>query len=140
MSSVLQPWMEELSWKEQTVILCALRGSDSHGSPDMKAITRWIRRVALKNAAPSQTFMRDEGFPEIYEIAEKRPLILDMLHVHFLSHMMHALQVIGYRHPDAVVANRACHAYYQICEYLHVGAELNAAMRLRLRDEVEMPA
>lgn len=135
---VVRLWLlENCSWKEQTVILCALRGADSAGSPEIKAITRWIRRTVLENAAPNKTFMRDEGFPSLADLAEKSPLVLDMLPVHFLSHLMHAMQVIGERHPDVDIAERASKAYRDLCDYLHLVPESSEAMDNRLADEVD---
>ena len=135
MNHVVKEWLAECSWKEQTVVLCALRGTDTSGSPELKAMTRWIRRVALHNAAPRKTFMREEPFLRIKEAAETRPLIFDMLPVHFLGHLTHAFEVIGYRHPEKAVGEQAITAYYDLCEYLHVNPESGEQMALRLKDE-----
>lgn len=137
MTSVVQAWLaEKCSWKEQTVVLCALRGTDTRGSPELKAITRWIRRVALYNAAPNKTFMKDEGFPSIREIVETTPLILDMLPVHYLGHLMHALQVIGCHHFHFEASMLAAQGYLDLCEYLHVNPETETQMTKRLEDEL----
>ena len=136
MSSVLQDWVTKLSWKEQTVLLCCLRGPDSGGSPEIKAIIRWIRKRVLENAAPSKTFMRDEMLTAIEEIAQQSPLILDMLPVHFFSHFLHALEVIAYRHPHHTTQSIAMSMYEDLCEYLHIEPEKRWAMTVRLKDEV----
>ena len=136
MGSVVQEWLESCSWKEQTVVLCALRGTDSGGSTVVKSMTRWIRRKSLHNAAPDKTFMREEGFPRIRDAAETKPLDFDMLPAHFLGHLMHALEVIGYSHPDEPTSWIAKTAYLDLCEYLHLNPESEEQMSDRLRDEL----
>jgi len=130
--SVLQDWVQKLSWKEQTVLLCALRGPDHAGSPEIKGWVRWIRRRVLNNAAPNKTFMQVDRFKTIREIADLNPLALDMLPVHYVGHFAHALQIIGYRTADAV----ASEAYLSLCDYLHLKPESIEDMTRRLADEV----
>lgn len=136
-NNVLQDWVSDnLTLKMQTVLLCALRGPDANGSPDLKAWTRWIRSIVLKNAAPNKTFMRQDSFVGIDVIAQRMPLALDLLPVHYFSHLMHALQVIGYEHPDPGIAVTARVAYYQLADYLHLLPESKDMMHLRLSDEL----
>ncbi len=99
-------------------------------------MTRWIRRTSLNNAAPHKTFMRDEGFPRVKDVAEDTPIAFDMLPVHFLGHLMHALEVIGYRHPHSPTARDAWEAYCDLCEYLHLNPESEEQMLNRLKDEL----
>ena len=137
MTSVLNEWVtESCSWKEQTVLLCALRGTDANGSPALKAWTRKIRGEVLYNAAPNKTFMQQTSLVSFRDIAENYPLLLDMLPVHFLGHLMHACQVLGLRHPVEPTRRVFWEAYVDLCDYLHVNAETATEMRLRLKDEV----
>ena len=134
--SVLLSWLsDKCSWKEQTVVLCALRGPDSGGSPEVKSLVRWIRRVSLKNAAPDKTFMQVSPLESVFELAENKPLVLDMLPVHFLCHLMHAFQVISHRHSDFHIRVIAATAYDDLCDYLHVVPENERLMTIRLQDE-----
>jgi hypothetical protein len=136
-NSVVQSWVTTCcTWKEQTVLFCALRGPDNNGSPELKSWTRWIRSIVLQNAAPNKTFMQRGDTWGIAALAYQRPLVFDMLPVHFLTHFMHALQVIGCRHPDSDVTTVALTAYGELCEYLHVRPELDQQMTARLQDEV----
>ena len=88
----------------------------------------------MENAAPKKTFMRPEDPISFRQIADDKPLLLDMLPVHYLSHLMHALQVIAYRNNDLT----ALRAYEDLCEYLHLGLESPEVMKKRLSDEVEV--
>jgi hypothetical protein len=137
--SVLQPWVtERCTWKMQTVLMCALRGPDAGGDPEIKDAVRWIRRVVLWNAAPHKTFMRGVTLPSFAEIAERNPLALDMLPVHFIGHLMHAFEVIAYRYPDEMEKRAAWLRYWELCEFLHVAPEPRDAFEARLADEIEM--
>ncbi len=138
-NSVLKDWVvEKCSWKEQTVLLCALRGADFNGSPELKAWTRKIRREVLANAAPGKTFMQQEAILSFKFIADRYPLKLDMLPVHFLSHLMHACQVLGAYHPQYPTRHLFMDAYIDLCDYLHVNPENVAAMAERLKDEIDI--
>lgn len=134
---VIQDWVyNRCSWKEQTVLFCALRGPDIGGTPALKSWVRFIRRNVLKNAAPNKTFMREENIMDIKAIADTIPLALDMLTVHFLSHLMHALQIIGIRCSDFEEASVAVNAYRSLVEYLHLEPESLENMNNRLKDEI----
>lgn len=134
--TVVQKWVTQYcTWKEQTVLFCAMRGPDAGGSGFVKLVTRWLRSVVLKNAAPHKTFMGDTNFLRISEIADHDPLCLDMLPVHFLGHLMHAMQVVGLRHPEWEAKGRAWEAYSDLCNFLHINPETVQQMNMRLKDE-----
>jgi|SRR6185295_865856 len=135
-TSVLQNWLELCTWKEQTVLLCALRGTDAAGTPELKAWVRWLRSIILKNAAPNKTFMKPELLTHFEVIAAYTPLCLDMLPVHYLTHLMHALQVIANRHPLLDISKRAYRAYHDLVNYLHLKPESSEEMFIRLKDEI----
>lgn len=135
--SVVQDWVtNNCSWKEQTVLFCAIRGPDAGGSPQLKSWTRFIRRNVLQNAAPNKTFMRQEMPEQILILAGNHPLIFDMLPVHYFGHLLHALQVIAYRCDDGHVSGFADIAYRQLCAYMHLNPETSEEMTERLKDEV----
>ena len=133
---VLKDWLKNLTFKEQTVLLCILRGTDSGGSDEIKSWIRLIRRTVLKNAAPNKTFMRKEDVSRFLYIEKHNPLILDMLPVHFLSHLMHAVEIIGYKHPDNDTRDFFWLAYRDLCDYMHINPETREQMNNRLNDEL----
>ena len=137
MSSVLQEWVAECcSWKEQTLMLTGLRGTDANVSEDIKAWTRWIRRTVLNNAAPAKKFMRDVPLRTLADIAEHDQSKIDMLPVHFYTHLMHTLEVISLRHPDVLIMQRAAQGYADLVAYLHLQPEFHGDMIRRLSDEM----
>lgn len=136
--SVVQDWLSSLTWKQQTVLFCALRGPDIGGSPEVKLMVRWIRSSILENAAPHKTFMKETDFKDISEIADEKPLCFDMLPTHFLGHLMHAFQVIGEFHPVEDRSKKSMKAYHDLCEYLHLNPETKEQMTSRLSDETAL--
>lgn len=135
-ASVLQPWVETCSWKEQTVLLCSLRGPDISGNQDIKEWVRFIRRNTLMNADPKTSFMVPSDPPSIFSIGEKYPRVFDSLPLHFITHFLHGLQILACRHPDNGIGVTARQAYSEMCDYMHVNPEWCSEMTERLKDEV----
>jgi hypothetical protein len=51
MSSVMQPWVQRLSWMQQSVLLTSLRGPDGLRKDHIsKLLIRWLRRCVLYSA------------------------------------------------------------------------------------------
>lgn len=135
--SAVKSWLSTISWKQQTVLFCALRGPDIGGSPEVKLMVRWIRSVVLENAAPGKTFMKETEFPDIAQLAEEKPLVFDMLPTHFMGHLLHAFQVIGNSvFIEKAHSKKAKKAYLDLCDYLHVNPESLHQMTDRLADEI----
>jgi hypothetical protein len=100
-NSVFQPWLTTISRKMQTVIVTGLRGCDGLTKFDpSKHISRSIRMAALKNADTTTTYMKHDLFEELLEANKKFVADLDRYPVHFVLHMMHACEILGYKHPD----------------------------------------
>lgn len=134
--NVVQGWVTNLSWKEQTVLLCGLRGPDFGATEEVKQITRWIRSVVLHNAAPEKPFMKEKTFERIKLLAEQKTFCLDFLTVHFFSHLVETFKIIAYRHPDKDVSTKALLAYKDLCEHMNLHPETKEEMTKRLLDEV----
>lgn len=133
---VVQGWLATCSWKEQTTVLCGLRGPDAAPSPYIKAWVRWLRWAVVQNADNSDRFMQVEPRYSFLEIEKKWPDALNALPVHYLAHLMHALEIIGYRHDRVEPGIIAKEAYLELCRYLHVRPENGPEMEERLRDNV----
>lgn len=111
-------------------MLLALRGCDTvakHGPG--KDVTRALRRVVLKNAMKvSESFMvNDKPVPPALDQGA-----VDGAPHHWLMHLIHAAEIVGYRHPDDEL-RRAWRAWYEdACAQLHMNPETQEQMRLRL--------
>lgn len=132
MSSVLQPWLENIPIRMQSTLLLGLRGPDTHACPNVKIICRWLRGLAFKPGNPDncREFMGDA--PE--RIREKSVVAkeLEFCSQHFYSHLMHALEVVAYRHPYLSVASLAFGLFEDMCVLMHLPPESAEKFEARL--------
>ncbi|MCK5321175.1 hypothetical protein KAJ38_01230 [Candidatus Pacearchaeota archaeon] len=128
---VLLDWMCELSWKQQSAVLSSLRGPDNSYSPNFKRINKWMRRITQNDADASSSYMKDEGLPSIEEL--KRDI--EFCNVHYLSHLLQGLEIVGYNYPDSRVAEAAIKCYEGLVHrVLHLNPETKEQLEYRLRD------
>jgi hypothetical protein len=93
-SSVLQPWVESLSLKKQTVLIGVIRAPDTVFTLNLKRVTVWQRAVILIDADPMTGFMHKALcdlplFEQIDREFERLPL-------HAAHHILLGMQVIAY--------------------------------------------
>ncbi len=130
---VLLDWMSNLSWKQQSVILLALRGPDNHYSPNLKKISRWIRSITQNNADPTHSYMKIVDLPSIKEFEDE----YYFCSTHYSLHLLFALEIIGYKHPDKNVASTALKYYLSLVDDVyHLKPETIHDLDKRLRDKV----
>lgn len=133
MKSVLQDWVMELTLMEQGTLVCAMRGGD--GLPKehpTKAIVRAMRGAVMNMAWP-------RGRPgEVLFAAAVVPATapnLDDAPHHFVMHLIHAVEVLGYRHPNTHLRTSWLRLYVDLCMKLHLTPENINQMTERLRGE-----
>ena len=137
MSSVVKEWLSsnDVSWKQQTVVLAILRGCDGQSKYDVsKKFTRKLRNAILNNAAEETTsFMKDDmTLKEVREFAEDA----DKYPMHFIMHLCHACEIIGFKHPDIETRIWFYDSYLIIVDALHLRPENEQECDFRLRDGV----
>ncbi len=127
--SVCQDWVHELTFMQQSVLLCALRGPDGiRKNHPVKVLCRWLRRCVLLSAFDrralwnpyeggggsftGQCRQRDTNLDDgadraevwvIRDVDHAFDLYLesvDELPHHFQLHFMHAAEILGYKFPD----------------------------------------
>lgn len=130
---VIQDWVQALTWKEQSSILTSIRGSDHSFDPRLRSLVRWIRRVTLHDADVNGVFVKHGELPKLKELKE----LLEYQSVHFVSHLMHTLEVIGYKASGELTRNTGLLYYTAICELLHCNVETKDQMDERLKDNRE---
>lgn len=130
---VIQDWVQELTWKEQSSILTSIRGNDQSFDPRMRSLVRWIRRVTLHDADVNGVFVKHGDLPLIKDLKQ----ILEYQSVHFVSHLMHTLEIIGYKAVDDTTRNTGVLYYSAICDMLHCNMETKEQMNKRLEDNRE---
>lgn len=130
---VVRPWLCDLTYKQQTVLLSAIRGCDGAGKEDLsKKFVRAYRSVLLFNAAPGAgQFMH----PSIQvEDIEKFLNSLDHYPMHWLMHFTHAVEIVGYNHPQKDIRNWWYNLYLGIVSALHLLPESFSENNARLQD------
>ncbi len=129
---VLQDWMGELPWKQQSVILSSLRGPDTHRPENVKKVTRWLRVITQNNADSSTDYMKDIGLPEFEPLRTE----LEFCTVHYFCHLMHTFEIIGYNHPDRSIRETSRDFYYGLVNALHLNPEVKDQLEKRLADKI----
>ena len=64
-----------------------------------------------------------------------KPSAFDHLPLHWSTHVMHALEVIAYRHPDPSVASDAYALYEKMVRSFHLPVESREQMITRLSED-----
>lgn len=132
--SVIQSWVNELTFKQQTVLLSSLRGCDGIYKEDLsKPLIRALRAVILKNAEMRSSVFMNGSIDEttVNKFAED----FDQYCLHFVMHLIHAVEIIGYKHPEHSVRLQFCKAYYRLAEALHLLPETPHHLEIRLADK-----
>ena len=134
MISVVQDWLRECSFKQQTVLLTAIRGCD--GLPKghtIKKVVRSYRSIILKNADTSTTFMK---FRLEEDDIKNFTSNIDHLPIHYITHFMHGCEIVGYYHPDLEIRYYWKELYFGLCNALHLNPETKKENAWRLRDNL----
>lgn len=129
---VQHSWLNDIPWKMQTVINQGLRAPDTHFCKNIKIVCRWMRGIVLQNADKNHTFMCDKKKMPTYEELEHE---LNYCSVHFATHFLYALEIIGQMHPDRCVQDIAF-GYYEsiVCGLWHFNIETEIELKTRLAD------
>jgi hypothetical protein len=142
MKSILQDWVMELGLRHQGVLLTVVRGCDTAPKDDpSKLFTRCIRAVILNahcgDPAKARTFIEAVS-PEIqsqrFHAFRKN---LDHYPHHYVMHALHALEIIGYKHPDQRQREEFKFFYLILCRGLHVNPETEDQLNERLNADEE---
>lgn len=131
--NVVQEWASELPFRMQTVMLSALRGCDGIPKEDVsKKITRKFRgcllRSAHKDISP-KSFMHDG-----LEDGDLATFFKGMDHypTHWLFHLLHATEIMGYYHPIQEVSGFWRWFYLTAVDSLHLMPESKSDLENRL--------
>lgn len=144
MGSVLKDWVMELGLRHQGVLLTVVRGCDTAPKDDpSKLFTRCIRGVilnchcgdAVKAVSSFIEKVTDDELVHRFNAFRKN---LDHYPHHYVMHVVHAVQIIGYTYPsDDVTRAIWCRFYETLCRGLHVPPESPEMMDRRLNADEE---
>lgn len=158
--SVLQDWTNALSFMMQSVLICAVRGPDGiRKDHPVKVLIRFLRRSFMICAfdgkvrwspyepgggsftGPLHLRNPDGGEDHPYEHGHIDKFIeiylrhVDELPHHFQLHLMHAAEILGYKHPDDDVRRFWFTFYRAIVNDAHLKPEPEDVMDKRLGDQ-----
>lgn len=136
MPSVLQDWVQGISFKKQTVMIGAIRCPDVVHPLSLKRITVWIRNTVLRNADPLSGFMHGalSGELPLLETVDRE---FERLHLHTAHHIMLAMEVIGFEHPESEVRDNAWKFYSDCVRAQHLNPETRGQYESRYTDRTD---
>lgn len=146
MPSILKTWVENLGLRQQGVLLTVIRGCDTAPKDDpSKLFTRCIRDVLLNahcgDAKKAATFIQHVEPQELHSRFTAFRKNLDHYPHHYIAHVLHAIEIIGFLHPDENISMVWLGFYLTLCRGLHVRPETFEDMQERLNaDEVTFAA
>lgn len=153
--SVLQEWVQDLTMMQQTVLLTAIRGPD--GLPKyggVKMLLRWYRRCVLLSAIDGKVLENPidsnggsftgpslTGEDDL-DPWQERMLVhvnaylreLDAIPHHYQLHFMHAVEILGYKHPVQEIGLWWEHLYVRLVNDMHLHPESEEELDSRLGD------
>lgn len=141
MKSILQDWVQNLGLRHQGVLLSAVRGCDVVSRhDDVKLLCRCLRAELLvphcgdvtKSVSYIQQCDGDELFRRMNGVVKDH----DALPYHYLMHLVHASEIIGYKSPS----NQRtfwCGFYVSMCHKMHMHPETESELDHRLDADEE---
>lgn len=144
MQSVLQDWVMELNLREQGTILTALRGCDlapkewdekgEVKDTQIRRLTAWLRNTCM-NAADEREIDHPGGFMQSKLPQPFKPSGIMHYPAHWVLHLMHAFEIVGYLHPEQKIAIDALSIYVSIVSSMHLHYESKMEMQERLSED-----
>lgn len=155
MPFVMQTWTASLPMMQQTVLLENTRGPDTiakyHPS---KFLLRWYRRCILISALDGEIISnpydpRGGSFtgpayqnrnvphdwrPKMDLLVDSYLQTIDELPHHFALHFMHAVQILGYKHPNELTREWWHSVYMRLVNDMHLKPESVHDLNERLGD------
>lgn len=141
--SVLQEWVADLPLRFQGTLLTAVRGCDDEpkqwtatGFSDSagRRTTAFIR-YCFMNPADVREVDIPGAFFQSEPPADFKPSEFGHLPQHWYAHVMHALEIIGYCHPDDEIRPKARAMYERMVHSLHLNPERLPQLYERLTED-----
>jgi hypothetical protein len=141
--SILQDWVQELGLRHQGVLLAIVRGCDVVQKENItKSLSRAIRGFILNPHCEDLT--KAKSFMEFVNNIELQHRIdnffdagFDHYPAHFVLHLFHAVEILGYKHPNNEVCEVFNKFYIKACKKMHVNYESEEQLDFRLNlDEI----
>lgn len=128
MKSVLQDWVIELGLRHQGVLLTSVRGCDTAPKNDpSKDLQRCLRETFINcfcgDSTKSLSFIEKVSDDELQNRMKAFADSHDEYPHHYVMHIIHASEIIGWYHPNSLTASRWNTFYRTMCKKMHVNSE-----------------
>lgn len=137
--SVLKDWVCNLPLREQGTLLTAIRGCDLTPKFPLESIERTITafvRCAVMNPFDEREIDREIGCFMQTKLPENwKASTFGHYPLHYVMHLVHSLEIIGYRCPDIEFSEQALRAYQKFVKSFHLNFETEAEMEERLSED-----
>ena len=146
---VLQDWVLDLTYMQQSVLIAGVRGPDGiRKDHPTKVLCRWLRRCFLISAFDGVALLdpyapgggsftgpcRTNTVTDLEHALELYLRSIDELPHHFQLHFMHSAEILGYKHPDTTIREWWHQCYLTIVNDAHLHPETEEEMDKRLGD------
>lgn len=150
MPSVMLDWVSNLSYMQQSVLITAVRGADGIPKTHVsKYLLRWLRRCIMLSAFDRVALMTDPHdtrggnftgpIPRgktLEMLAEEYFTDHDGVPHHFHLHLIHAAEILGYKHPINQTRLFWFQFYYKAARDMHMTPETEEELDFRLGDNI----
>jgi hypothetical protein len=155
---VLQDWVTQLPFMQQSVLISAIRNHDGFTKGHaVKPLVRWYRRCVVISAFDGRALDTphhpgggnytgpscDTPDPEVEnweDLMEPHVTAFldcrDEMTLHYYGHFMHGAQIVGVHHYSVRIAAFWSMVYRRMVNALHLNPETDDAMNARLGDNV----
>ncbi len=137
--SVLQDWVMELPLREQGTLLTCVRGCDLTPKPPFdspeRQLVACLRNAFMVPCDPREVDRRPGSFFQSRLPVDWKPSAFGHYPQHWVSHVMHACEVVGWRHPDVVIGHQFLGVYRRIVYDLHLHPETFEDFEARLSED-----
>lgn len=136
---VLHEWVFHLKFQVQALLLTAIRGADGCNKHNAaKAIVRYLRGVVIKPAGNWKGKNDNDFMWGDYRVFNSFAADFwndhDHYPHHFIMHLVHCAEVVGYKYPDSRIACFWKTFYFNACKSFHMNPETEQQMDERLND------
>jgi hypothetical protein len=138
-NSVLRNWVMGLPLRAQGTLLVAMRGCDVRAkfpldSPD-KNLVAAIRYAVCVPADEREVDSEPGCFMQSEPPMDFKPAMIEHYPCHYVMHLFHAVEVLGYLHPSKTYRPKWHTLYLRFCKAFHVEPEDYFTMTRRLTED-----
>lgn len=137
--SVLQDWVMELPLRAQGTLLTCVRGCDLTPKHPLDSTERtlvaFLRYCFMVPADPREVDKEPGCFFQSKPPKKWKASELGHYPLHWYSHMMHSVEVIGYCHPDHLIRAECLEIYMKLVDSLHLRHEKISDLYDRLMED-----